>query len=63
MNLGHWSTTDEIEIGKGKCTCISWNLSMFDAPMLVIGTSDGAIKVCMISIKLKSYNTFGGTFI
>jgi len=45
MNLSHWSTTDEIEIGKGKCTCISWNLSMFDAPMLVIGTSDGAIKI------------------
>jgi len=47
MNLEHWTMSEKFKAGKGKneVTCISWNPSRFDPPMLVVGGPEPTVKV------------------
>jgi len=37
MNLSHWPLQHEFEADSEGVTCLSWNTSRFDTPMLVVG--------------------------
>ncbi|GLD97402.1 hypothetical protein PINS_up006086 [Pythium insidiosum] len=45
MNLSHWPLQEEFLADKDGVTCISWNQSRFDAPMIVVGGNSEVVKV------------------
>jgi nucleoporin SEH1 len=48
MNLNHWPLQEVFEVAPGTgagVTCLCWNKSGFDSPMLVVGTDKGHLQV------------------
>ena len=45
MNLSHWPLQEEFLANKDGVTCLSWNFSRFDVPMLVVGGNNSVAKV------------------
>ncbi|KAF1320992.1 Nucleoporin-like protein, partial [Globisporangium splendens] len=45
MNLSHWPLQEEFFADKEGVTCISWNQSRFDVPMIVVGGNSDVVKV------------------
>ncbi|KAJ0404329.1 hypothetical protein ATCC90586_007643 [Pythium insidiosum] len=45
MNLSHWPLQEEFLADKEGVTCISWNQSRFDAPMIAVGGNSEVVKV------------------
>jgi nucleoporin SEH1 len=45
MNLSHWPLQEEFLADKEGVTCISWNKSRFDAPMILVGGNSDVVKV------------------
>jgi len=46
-NLSNWQLQEEFEADKKDCSCISWNPSPFDNPMMVVGSSSAAKVRCI----------------
>jgi len=57
MKPNHWSPVHEFEAGHrgAEVTCLSWNPSRFDTPMLLVGT-DGTNPESESTIKVWSFN-------
>ncbi|ETL25568.1 hypothetical protein L917_20462 [Phytophthora nicotianae] len=45
MNLSHWPLQEEFLADKDGATCVSWNKSRFDVPMIVVGGNGEVAKV------------------
>jgi nucleoporin SEH1 len=47
MNLAYWTVHQEFEATSNRkpATCLSWNPSRFEEPMLVIGSADGSVTI------------------
>lgn len=45
MNLSHWPLQEEFLADKEGVTCVSWNQSRFDVPMIVVGGNSDVVKV------------------
>ncbi|KAG5186185.1 nucleoporin-like protein [Tribonema minus] len=46
MNLNHWPLQEVFEVGRNAgVTCLCWNRSGFDQPMIVVGTDKGDLLV------------------
>lgn len=45
MNLAHWPLQEEFLADKDGVTCISWNKSRFDVPMIVVGGNSDVVKI------------------
>ncbi|KAI9911453.1 hypothetical protein PsorP6_009507 [Peronosclerospora sorghi] len=45
MNLSHWPLQEEFLADKDGATCLSWNKSHFDVPMIMVGGNSDAAKV------------------
>jgi nucleoporin SEH1 len=45
MNLSHWPLQEEFLADKEGVTCVSWNQSRFDVPMIAVGGNSDAVKV------------------
>ncbi|KAI9910513.1 hypothetical protein PsorP6_010632 [Peronosclerospora sorghi] len=45
MNLLHWPLQEEFLADKDGATCLSWNKSRFDVPMIMVGGNSDAAKV------------------
>lgn len=56
MNLEHWTMSEKFAAGKPKeeATCISWNTSRFDPPMLVVGSGQSS-KVWVKNENLRTW--------
>ncbi len=55
MNLTHWQIEDEFEADKRDVTSISWNPSIFDSPMLVVGSTNGNARLFGYNDKVKRW--------
>ncbi|KAI9895733.1 hypothetical protein PsorP6_018535 [Peronosclerospora sorghi] len=44
MNLSHWPLQEEFLADKDGATCLSWNKSRFDVPMIMVGGNSDAAK-------------------
>lgn len=45
LNLSHWPLQEEFLADKDGVTCLSWNGSRFDVPMIVVGSNNPVSKV------------------
>lgn len=45
MNLSHWPLQEEFLADKEGVTCVSWNQSRFDVPLIVVGGNSDVVKV------------------
>lgn len=45
LNLSHWPLQEEFLADKDGATCLSWNMSPFDVPMIAVGSSNATAKV------------------
>ncbi|KAH3746005.1 Nucleoporin seh1 [Pelomyxa schiedti] len=58
-NLSQWTlTTFEAAKSPGQCTCISWNSSPFERPMLIVGTTETKVKIWEHSAETRSWVSY-----